>query len=902
MLKSQGVGCSTRVAPATLCHLQRPSLGRGINAGVSFPFWNNPGNKQKAKSISNGRLRLVSREIKAALTTVAEPTTTVLTKVIVKKITGEITSSTLLMESKALDKLLKLEFASILVDPKTGLEKPPISVQAKLISEDVLEEIYEASLEVPADFGDIGAVIVENHNEKEKFVKEVELNGLASGPLIVTCNSWVQPKTLVPTQNRVFFTDKSYLPSQTPAGLRSMRETELVNLRGNGTGERQSYDRIYDYDVYNDLGDPDKSEDLKRPVLGGTERPYPRRCRTGRPPTKTDPNSEQRATGSIYVPRDETFSDLKQGVFNASTLLSVLRAIIPRLQVHFDQNTGFPNFKAVDALFDVDGFNLPPLESTTSLKDLLPWIFKFLSETGQFLFRFQSPEPMDRDKFFWLRDEEFARQTLAGLNPCSIQLVKEWPLMSQLNPEIYGPPESAFNTQMIDREIGSMTVQEAIQQKKLFILDYNDMLLPYVRRVRALKGTTLYGSRTLFFLNEDGTLRPLAIELTRPPMDGKPQWKGVYGPSENATNLWLWRFAKSHVLAHDAGYHQLVSHWLRTHCAVEPYVIATNRQLSAMHPIHRLLNPHFRYTMEINAAARTNLINAGGTIESTFSPLKYSMELSSTAYDLQWQFDLQALPADLIHRGLAEEDPTASHGLKLHIKDYPFANDGLILWDALKQWVTEYVNHYYPDPSLVASDTELQSWWTEIRTVGHADKQDEPWWPLLNTPQDLIDIVTNIAWVASAHHAAVNFGQYAYAGYFPSRPSIARTNMPTEDTNPALWKSFLEKPEEVLLNAFPSQYQATQVMLVLDVLSSHSPDEEYLGKNMEPSWGDNPAIKAAFDRFNKRMKELELIIDHRNADFNLKNRTGAGVTPYELLKPFSGPGVTGKGVPYSISI
>ena len=32
--------------------------------------------------------------------------------------------------------------------------------------------------------------------------------------------------------------------------------------------------------------------------------------------------------------------------------------------------------------------------------------------------------------------------------------------MSQLNPEIYGPPESAFNTQMIDREIGSMTVQE----------------------------------------------------------------------------------------------------------------------------------------------------------------------------------------------------------------------------------------------------------------------------------------------------------------------------------------------------------------------------------------------------------------------------------------------------------
>ncbi|XP_022153765.1 linoleate 13S-lipoxygenase 2-1, chloroplastic-like [Momordica charantia] len=904
MLKGQGFGCSPRAAaPASLRHLQRPLLS-SINAGAAFmPHYSNSRwQKQKSsKSSRNGRLRLVCREIKAALATAAEPTTTVQTKVVVKKITGEITSSTLLRDAKDVEKFLKLEFASNQLDPRTGSEKPTIRVEAKLASEDLVEEIYEASFEVGPDFGEIGAVIVENPNEKEMYIKEVDLTGLASGPSTITCNSWVQPPTVLPKVQRVFFTSKSYLPFQTPAGLKSMRAAELVNLRGNGTGERKATDRIYDYDVYNDLGDC-TSEELKRPVLGGPERPYPRRCRTGRPHCTEDPDSEERTTGAIYVPRDETFSTIKQGAFNVDTILSVLRTILPRLQVHFDRDTGFKNFKSIDALYDVDGFNLPPLESTDSLKDLLPWIFKLVSETGEFFLRFQSPEPMDRDKFFWLSDEEFARQTLAGLNPCSIQLVTEWPLVSKLDPEIYGPPESAFNTEMLNQQIGSMTVQEAIQKKKLYILDYHDMLLPYVQKVRALKGTTLYGSRTLFFLNEDETLRPLAIELTRPPMDDKPQWKRVYGPSEQATHLWIWRFAKAHVLAHDAGYHQLVSHWVRTHCAVEPYCIATNRQLSAMHPIYRLLHPHFRYTLEINAAARSNLINAGGTIETTFSPLKYSMELSSTAYDLQWQFDLQALPADLIHRGLAEEDPTASHGLRLNIKDYPFANDGLILWDALKQWVTEYVNHYYPDPYLITSDTELQAWWTEIRTVGHADKKDAAGWPTLNTPQDLIEIVSNIAWVASAHHAAVNFGQYAYAGYFPNRPSIARTNMPTEDPNPALWKSFLEKPEDVLLDAFPSQYQATQVMMVLDVLSSHSPDEEYIGKNMEPSWGDDPVIKAAFDKFNAKMKELELIVDLRNADLDLKNRTGAGVTPYELLKPFSGPGVTGKGVPYSVSI
>ena len=76
--------------------------------------------------------------------------------------------------------------------------------------------------------------------------------------------------------------EQSYLPSETPSGLKKLREEELVILRGNGEGERKSYERIYDYDVYNDLGNPDSSIDLKRPVLGDKQHPYPRRCRTGR--------------------------------------------------------------------------------------------------------------------------------------------------------------------------------------------------------------------------------------------------------------------------------------------------------------------------------------------------------------------------------------------------------------------------------------------------------------------------------------------------------------------------------------------------------------------------------------------------------------------------------------------
>lgn len=798
---------------------------------------------------------------------------------------------------------------------KLGSEKPsPVKADAHakartaaLLSEvkDLEEMKYEAHFEVPHDFGEIGAILVQNVHRKEMFLESIVLEGLPQGQVTIYCDSWVHSESENP-ERRIFFTNKSYLPSQTPSGLKSLRTHELEILRGNGKGERKSFDRIYDYDTYNDLGNPDSNIKLKRPVLGGNQtRPYPRRCRTGRPKSKADPESESKGSGSFYVPRDEQFADIKALSFGINTLSAVLNALIPSLEAAIvDPNLGFSDLTDINDLFN-QGIDLPKFKDQKEMRNLLPELLKDATDTGKDILCFKTTDMFERDELGWFRDEEFARQTLAGLNPYGIKLVTEWPLKSDLDPKIYGPPESAITDEIIQPKIGKDTVTEAIAQKKLYMLDYHDVLLPYVGKIRQLEGTTLYGSRTIFYLTNQGTLTPIVIELIRPPLDNKPQWKRVYTPTlVNSTDSWLWRLAKAHVLAHDSAFHQLISHWLRTHCCTEPYIIAANRQLSALHPIYRLLYPHFRYTMEINALAREALINADGIIETSFSARKYSMEFSSAVYAQQWRFDLQGLPADLISRGMAEEDPKAPHGLKLSIQDYPFANDGLILWDAIKDWVTEYVNHYYPrsDPNPVESDVELQAWWAEIINVGHADKKFDPGWPNLKTQTDLIQILTTMIWVSSGHHAAVNFGQYTYAGYFPNRPTIARTKMPNEDPTEEEWKEFVMGPDKTLLESFPTKIQATKVMAVLEVLSNHSPDEEYIGERMEPSWEEDEAVKAAFGRFNDKLKKLEKVIDERNGEESLKNRFGAGVVPYELFKPYSKPGVTGMGVPNSISI
>ncbi|TQD79792.1 hypothetical protein C1H46_034655 [Malus baccata] len=677
--------------------------------------------------------------------------------------------------------------------------------------------------------------------------------------------------------------DKAFLKTitaqlQTMLGFPSLKFC-LGTLLMKRKEELQEWDRVYDYDCYNDLGNPDKGAKYVRPILGGSsEYPYPRRGRTGRQKTKTDEKSESRLplaeSLNIYVPRDERFGHLKLSDFLVYALKSIAQFIKPELESLLDQTPNeFDRFEDVLKLYE-GGIPLPE-GLLKHIGDSIPSeMFKEIFRTDDAkLLKFPMPQVIKEDKSAWRTDEEFAREMLAGVNPVNIRRLQEFPPASKLDPKVYGDQTSTITEEHIKNNLDGLSVDEALKNNKLFILDHHDSLMPYLRRINSTSNK-IYGSRTLLFLQNDGTLKPLVIELSLPHPDGDQFGciSNVYSPAEQGVEGSIWQLAKAYVAVNDSGYHQLISHWLNTHAASEPVVIATNRQLSVVHPIYKLLHPHFRDTMNINALARQILINAGGILETTVFPA----------------------------RGVAVKDANSPHGLRLLIEDYPYAVDGIEIWFAIRTWVADYCSFYYKTDDIIQKDTELQSWWKELVEEGHGDKKDEPWWPKMQTLEELVEICTTIIWTASALHAAVNFGQYPYAGYLPNRPTISRKFMPEKGTPE--YEELESNPDKAFLKTITAQLQTLLGISLIEILSRHSTDEVYLGQRDTPEWTADAAPLEAFDKFGKKLAEIEDRITSMNNDAKLKNRVGPVKVPYTLLFPTSGGGLTGKGIPNSVSI
>ncbi|BBN02036.1 protein MpLOX7 [Marchantia polymorpha subsp. ruderalis] len=811
----------------------------------------------------------------------------------------------------------------------------------------------------------VGAIIVRNNNKEEFYLNSVKLKRTKNihdvpkdsddWDWVFECDSQVHPTVDPQKDFRVFFPDRAvYFPGT----LTKLKEHELDRMRGDVT-HLQDDMVVYDYDVYNDLG-----FDFN---LGGSQFPYPRRLKK---PSLFEPSSGESTTGhgnTVFQTFIHTaIEKVTDANFVGSKLVDPKKTFSSILEVAAMDNRFVHQTEALGVLdlllelFDMATFNKNPR---------IVLLQKFIHVLKEVLQAFDFPKPRSvitlepKVVSTWsdvlMNDDEFGRQALAGMNPTVIQLLKTFPSSEtgKKTTDLQDAVEQYLSS------TGGLTLEQAIEANKLFIIDYHDAFKAYVGEINKVSGRKTYAGRAIFLANDQGKLSPVAIELSLPKdrrdqnctlhrvftpgvaqQELQPSSKGKGGSSDPADepllNPW-WELAKIHFISLDFAYHELVSHWLQSHAVMEPIIIATKRTLlSKVHPIGNLLEPTFKNTLDINFDARQILINKIGIISDNFTAGEYSMKISSGAYKA-WRFDKQGAPADLVARGMATiPDPNNKDDVVLVVKDYPYAQDALDMWKVIKAWVRDYVQIFYKSSADVLNDPQndgaLQNWWTELRTRGHPDIKEG--WPELDSVDSLVEILTTIFWIAGPHHAAVNFGQYDYAGYVIQRSSMTRQLIPefnVKKTQDA-WRSYI-------LDTIATPRQTFQVIAILKVLSTHVEEEQYLGedewtinahgknkgliqdigegiedvidsiKNIfwhKPAGASQAAdaekdLQKKFKKFSDSVSALEKTIEHRNKaarSLPWSNRIGYSKLEYTLLLPQSKAGMTGMGVPYSTSI
>ena len=430
----------------------------------------------------------------------------------------------------------------------------------------------------------------------------------------------------------------------------------------------------------------------------------------------------------------------------------------------------------------------------------------------------------------WRDDGAFAEQRLSGVNPMVIRLMTSEDIGTFAFKDDYLRAAYARDARTVD----------LIEKGQLYVADYGPLAgLP--------PGTSTNGRKYLpapvaFFGWVDagfgvgngvgdrwGELMPLCIQI------GGTTFTPASGDS-------AWLIAKTMVQIADANHHELSSHLGRTHLVLEAVAVATGRLLTG-HPLGVLLRPHLRFTLAINALAKTVLINKGGFVDDLLgSSLGGSLGFAAQAAST-YNFTDHALRAELTQRGVAD---TAA------LPHYPYRDDALLHWDAISQYVGAFLAAIGLDDGAVVADNILQAWWIEL--TGPAKlKGIAPF----TTAAALREFVTHVIFLGGPQHSAVNFPQYDMMAFTPNMPLASYAPMP----------ALAAATPDMLLKILPPQRAAVQQITVMDLLASYRPDQ--LGQYPNGTFdalpaAAAPAVKAAVQQFKTALADMESRINGRN--------------------------------------
>ncbi len=461
-------------------------------------------------------------------------------------------------------------------------------------------------------------------------------------------------------------------------------------------------------------------------------------------------------------------------------------------------------------------------------------LFKNLSTVDSFKLYYPL-RPIPEVAKRWELDEEFARQRLDGINPLLIRLAERipdnFPVTDALLRGVL-PPDT--------------TLADLLSQRRLFLQDYE-----ILQGLEPTFGRFCVAPMCLFWLNPEGQLMPLAIQLGQSAEEAKT----IFTPQDEH---WTWLLARSFVQSADGSYHEIVAHLTRTHMVMESFWVAACRTLPAQHPLYVLLASHFSGTIEINHAARTSLLAPGGPIDESIAiGARGCLTLLGLAY-ARWSFADTNPVTDLRQRGLLSADV---------LPHYHYRDDALQLFDAIGIYVRELLRCYYADDASVLQDQELQHWARELGSADGAAVRGLPFDGGAVASFDVLcDLVAQIVFNCSVEHAAVNNGQYAQFGWIPNTPGSMYLAPPT-DKGP--------RNEANFVYALPDGCGVGQQLTLVQLLSRRT--RHPLGCYPDGFFSGVTPVRDAIDRFRARLDDIGRAIQTRNKQL---------AVPYVFLEPW----------------
>ncbi|KAI0195052.1 lipoxygenase [Astrocystis sublimbata] len=311
--------------------------------------------------------------------------------------------------------------------------------------------------------------------------------------------------------------------------------------------------------------------------------------------------------------------------------------------------------------------------------------------------------------------------------------------------------------------ITGLSLPQLKAQGRLFLEDFTEM--------KELDPTDKFGAgcQGYFYIHpKSGDFLPLAI---RPVVKGRENSALVYTPKDTFND---WMLAKL-IMNQNDGWHATWAHITQSHSAAEAPYLAAIRTLSDDHPVLAIINRIEKTPWNIRPLLEDGVEGGAGENAgpqyyawTSISGRTWANQVYSSGETANFQGNYYR--TFLENQGLinSRDGPALKH--------FPFYEDASVVTEAIRDFMTDFVNSYYRSDRDVAHDSEIQAWQRETKA---AKVYDFP--KSITTKKTLVDILTHQTYLGAVVHGVMSTnGAIGDTTSLPFAPAGFRQPIPTK--------------------------------------------------------------------------------------------------------------------------